>query len=63
MLATILLLTLIQMVVGIAWYTLLAWFVSRARLLLSRPAARRRLEQASGLMLMGFGLRLAVEHR
>ncbi|MGI8968112.1 MAG: LysE family translocator [Chloroflexota bacterium] len=62
-LATILLLALIQVIVDVTWYALLAWFVNRTRLLLSRPIVRRRLEQASGVVLIGFGLRLAVEHR
>lgn len=49
--------------ISISWYTILAWMVSRARQVFVRPAVRRRLEQVSGLVLLGFSVRLAVEHR
>ncbi len=62
-LATILLLAVVQVLVDIGWYATVAWLVNRARLLFSRRGVRRRLEQASGVVLMGVGLRLAIEHR
>jgi len=60
---TILLLAAIHGVISISWYNILAWMVSRARQVFMRSSVRRRLEQISGLVLLGFGVRLAVEHR
>jgi len=62
-LATILLLTVIRVIVSVCWYTVVAWLVNRARMTFSRHGVRRRLEQVSGILLVSFGLRLAIEHR
>jgi threonine/homoserine/homoserine lactone efflux protein len=62
-LLTILVLAAIHSVISISWYNILAWMITRARQVFIRPSVRRRLEQASGLILLGFGVRLAVEHR
>ena len=62
-LATTLLLAAVQLVVDSAWYVLVAWLVSRARAFLRSDAVRRRLERLTGLVLVGLGARLAVEHR
>ena len=50
-----------MVLVDTSWYVVLAWLVSLARRVLTRPALRRRLEQVSGLAMVGFGVRLAVE--
>ncbi len=62
-LATTLLLAGIQLLVDTAWYVLVAWLVSRARAFMRSAAVRRRLERLTGLVLLGLGARLAVEHR
>jgi threonine/homoserine/homoserine lactone efflux protein len=54
-------LAVIHDVEGMAWFVLLALAVQRAGGLLARPAVRRRLDQLTGLVFVGFGLRLAVE--
>jgi threonine/homoserine/homoserine lactone efflux protein len=43
--------------------TLYAQLVHRAHRTLTRPAVRRRLEAATGAVLVGLGLRIAVERR
>jgi threonine/homoserine/homoserine lactone efflux protein len=60
-LPSLLALSLVMVVVDTAWYVLLAWLVSLARRVLTRPRVRQRMEQVSGLVMMGFGIRLAVE--
>ncbi len=62
-LTTTLLLAAIQLVVDTAWYVLVAWLVNRARAFMRSAAVRRRLERLTGLVLLGLGARLAVEHR
>jgi threonine/homoserine/homoserine lactone efflux protein len=52
---------LFQVLIDTAWYVLLAWAVSQARRLLTRPRVRQRLEQVSGLVLIAVGVRLVVE--
>ncbi|MGW7519743.1 LysE family translocator [Streptomyces sp. NPDC054796] len=42
------------------WYVFLMAVLRRMRWIYERPAVRRRLEQFSGLVLLGFGLRLAM---
>jgi threonine/homoserine/homoserine lactone efflux protein len=49
-------------IISISWHNILAWMASRARAMFVRTSVRRRLEQLSGLVLIGFGARLAVEH-
>lgn len=62
-LAWVLLLAGIQVVLSSAWYTTLAWSIDRTQRLLSRPGIARRLEQASGVVLISLGASLAVRHR
>jgi threonine/homoserine/homoserine lactone efflux protein len=59
-LVTTLLLGLVQVVVDGGWYLLVAAFVGRARRLVGRPRFRRRLERATGTVLIGLGVRMAV---
>ena len=46
---------------GFVWLTLVVLAVDRASGWFTRPNVRRRLEQLSGLVFLGFGLRLAFE--
>ncbi|MFF4615801.1 LysE family translocator [Nonomuraea jabiensis] len=56
-------LAVVWVLVDLAWYGLLIWMVAKAKAVLGRPAVRRRLEQISGVVLIGLGVRLAVESR
>lgn len=49
--------------IDLAWYTVVVWLVGAARRVLGRPGVRRRLEQVSGVVLVGLGVRLAAEAR
>lgn len=49
--------------IDLAWYAVVVWLVGAARRVLGRPRVRRRLEQVSGAVLVGLGVRLAVEAR
>ncbi len=49
--------------IDLAWYTAVVWSVGAARRLLGRPVVRRRLDQVSGVVLVGLGVRLAAEAR
>lgn len=49
--------------IDLAWYAVVVWLVGAARRVLGRPGVRRRLEQVSGAVLVGLGVRLAVEAR
>jgi threonine/homoserine/homoserine lactone efflux protein len=60
-LAGSLLLGAIHIGLGAVWLTLLVLVSHRAAGLLKRPTVRRRLEQLSGVVFLGFGLRLALE--
>ena len=51
----------IHVVEGFVWLTLVVLAVNRARGWLTRPNVRRRLEQLTGVVFLGFGLRLALE--
>jgi threonine/homoserine/homoserine lactone efflux protein len=57
----LLMLSTVLVLVDGAWYVLLAGVVSLARRLLTRPAIGRRMEQLSGAVMIGLGVRLAVE--
>jgi threonine/homoserine/homoserine lactone efflux protein len=46
---------------GLLWLSLLAFLVTRARGWLTRAAVRRRFEQATGVVLVALGLRLAFD--
>lgn len=45
------------------WFAVLLWLVGRATAWLRRPRVQRRLEQISGVVLVGFAVRLATERR
>jgi threonine/homoserine/homoserine lactone efflux protein len=53
----------IHVVVGLIWLSAYARLVQRARGLLSAPRIKARLERATGVVLIAFGLRVAVERR
>ncbi|WP_084963403.1 LysE family translocator [Thermoactinospora rubra] len=60
---TLVTLALIWVAVDTLWYAVVIWAVAAARAFLGRPAVRRRLEQISGLVLIGLGVRLITESR
>ena len=62
-LAKSLLLASIHFAQGVLWLSFLTLFVGRVRLALTRPGVQRGLESLSGMVLVGFGVRLAVERR
>ena len=57
------LLALIWVTVDTLWYLTVVWLIGRVRLVFERPAVRRRIEQISGVVLIGLGVRLATEAR
>jgi threonine/homoserine/homoserine lactone efflux protein len=60
-LATTMLLGLLQVTVDATWYLALALLVGRARDFFARAAVRRRLERITGVVLIGLGVRLAAD--
>ena len=60
-LAGSLLLGAIHIGFGVVWLSLLVLVADRSSRFLQRPNIRRRLEQLSGVIFLGFGLRLALE--
>jgi threonine/homoserine/homoserine lactone efflux protein len=48
---------------GIAWLSIIAMLGDRLNAVLSRASVRRRMEQLAGLVMIGFGVRLALERR
>ena len=58
-----LLLAAIHGLLGIAWFTFVSWGVDRSRQLFLRPRLHRFLDGLCGLVLVGFGLRLALAQR
>lgn len=61
--ATLTLLAVVWVVVDTLWYLAFIWMVGRIGAVFSRPAVRRRLEQVSGTVLIGLGVRMAVDAR
>ncbi len=53
----------VHAVVRIVWYSLVAVFTGRLTALLRRPRVQRALEGISGVVLLGFGLRLILTRR
>jgi RhtB (resistance to homoserine/threonine) family protein len=51
----------IHVLEGLIWLSLVVLVVGRARGWLTRPAVKRRLEQVTGVVFLGFGVRLALE--
>lgn len=62
-LATSLLLATIHALEGIVWLSLVATATARLGERLKRPSIARRLEQLTGIVLIGLGARLALERR
>ncbi|MFC4116035.1 LysE family translocator [Nonomuraea zeae] len=60
---TLVTLAVVWVLIDLLWYGLLIWAVAKAKAWLGRPAVRRRLEQISGVVLIGLGVRLVVEAR
>ncbi|MEU4419332.1 LysE family translocator [Actinoplanes sp. NPDC024001] len=58
--ADVLLLSLVAVVITIAWFTVVAHLVAALRRFLSRPAVRRSLDAATGAVMIALGLRLAA---
>ena len=58
-----LLLAGIHVVVGLAWLFLYTYFLGRLSTMLRRPRVRRALEGVTGVLLIGFGARLAWDRR
>ncbi|MGZ3679328.1 MAG: LysE family translocator [Ktedonobacterales bacterium] len=63
MLATSLLLAAIHGVMGLIWLSWYAFMVAKAGDVLRRPSIKRLLDRVTGVVLIAFGLRLAVERR
>lgn len=63
MLPRSLLLAGIQFAEGLVWLTLVALLVVRVRGVLARPGVRRALDGVTGLVFIGFGVRLATARR
>jgi threonine/homoserine/homoserine lactone efflux protein len=53
----------VHILVGLVWMTLYAHIVQRAHRVLTRTDVRRWLERVTGAVLIGLGLRVALEHR
>lgn len=53
----------VHILVGLVWMTFYAHLVHRAQRTLRRPDIRRWLERVTGVVLIGLGLRVALERR
>ncbi|MEU1878895.1 LysE family translocator [Streptosporangium sp. NPDC020072] len=62
-LPTTLLLVTVHGLLGAAWFVLVVWAAHALRGGLSRPSVRRLTERLTGLVFIGFGIRLAAEAR
>jgi threonine/homoserine/homoserine lactone efflux protein len=58
-----LLMTALLVAFDLVWYSVLALAVGRAKGALLRTSAARRMEQAMGAVLVGLGVRVALERR
>ncbi|MEV4259187.1 LysE family translocator [Spirillospora sp. NPDC049652] len=58
---TLVALSVLWALVDLVWYTPIVWLAGGAGRVLRRPRVRRVLERASGVVLVGFGLRLATD--
>jgi len=61
--ASLLLLGAIFAVLTLLWLAAYAVFVARASAFLQRSRVRKALDRFTGVILIGFGVRLAFEHR
>jgi threonine/homoserine/homoserine lactone efflux protein len=59
----LLLLGLLFNAMGVGWLLCYATAVARGRNVFARPRVKRTLDRISGLLLVGLGTRLALEHR
>lgn len=50
----------VQMAISASWYALVVVAIGMVRRTLARPAVKARIEQISGLVLVGLGLRMAL---
>ncbi|MFF0577845.1 LysE family translocator [Streptosporangium saharense] len=62
-LPTTLLLVTVHNLLGIAWFALVVTAAHAVRGGLARPSVRRHMERLTGLVFVGFGIRLAAEAR
>ena len=53
----------LHLVIGVLWLVFYAWLVARLRAVVVRPRVRRALDRVTGVVLVGFGLRVAREAR
>ncbi|NUR87077.1 MAG: LysE family translocator [Nonomuraea sp.] len=63
MLPQTLLLTAIHILIGLVWLTFYARIVHSARAVLTAPRVKAWLERTTGVILIGLGLRVALERR
>lgn len=56
-------LVLVHAVLSLAWLNVYALLLHRAAAIVQRPSVRRALERVTGLVLLGFGLRVATQDR
>jgi threonine/homoserine/homoserine lactone efflux protein len=61
--ATLVLFSALWALIDLIWYVGIVCLVGAAKRIFERPSVRRRLEQASGIVLVGLGIRLAAESR
>jgi threonine/homoserine/homoserine lactone efflux protein len=54
-------LAVVWVLVDLLWYAALIWAVATAKAFFGRPEVRRRLERVSGVVLIGFGVRMVLE--
>jgi len=57
------LLASVHVLMGLVWLCSYAMLLDRMSAILTRPSVRRKLEAFTGAVLVGFGLRLAIERR
>ena len=50
----------VQMTISASWYVLVTLVIGRVRRLLANPVVRARMDQLTGLVLVGLGVRLAT---
>jgi threonine/homoserine/homoserine lactone efflux protein len=55
------LLAAVHILVGFAWLTFYAWFVSRMHAVMTRPRVKVALARVTGVVLIGLGVRVAAE--
>lgn len=48
---------------GLTWLSAYAYFISRLAATMARPSVKRGVERVTGVLLVGLGLRLALERR